>query len=299
MILRAASSGLKTLLSSAQQFWRADLFTFTLASGTIYRWTSWDSAITVGGHSFDAFTPKLNRGPWSVSNTMTVETLELELYDNTTTAFGSGTQSLRAQLSLGLFDGATCLMQSLIMPQGYPLDVSNGTVDMFFGDVGAIDIAGAKATIKIRSRVSRLSVNAPLNVFQPGCLHTFCDTGCTLSLASPSGGNLTSRTVQASPTPTATAFGWGTEANPTRWPAGTVTFTSGANTGQARTIGLATTTQVAVTYPFPFVPLVGDAFTTTQGCDKQETTCINTYNNLVNFRGFPYIPPTATTAPGP
>ena len=35
---------------------------------------------------------------------------------------------------------------------------------------------------------------------------------------------------------------------------------------------------------------VGDTFTVTTGCDKRFATCLNRFNNAVNFRGFPQIP---------
>ena len=35
---------------------------------------------------------------------------------------------------------------------------------------------------------------------------------------------------------------------------------------------------------------VADAFTVTAGCDKRFVTCRDTFDNVVNFRGFPHIP---------
>ena len=34
----------------------------------------------------------------------------------------------------------------------------------------------------------------------------------------------------------------------------------------------------------------GDAFTVYPGCDKTRNTCLNKFNNLLRFRGFPYTP---------
>ena len=44
-------------------------------------------------------------------------------------------------------------------------------------------------------------------------------------------------------------------------------------------------------YPLPFAPMTGDAFTVYAGCDHTQGTCQNRFNNLANFRGFPYVPP--------
>jgi uncharacterized phage protein (TIGR02218 family) len=35
---------------------------------------------------------------------------------------------------------------------------------------------------------------------------------------------------------------------------------------------------------------VGDTFTVTAGCDKRFATCVQKFDNAVNFRGFPHIP---------
>jgi uncharacterized phage protein (TIGR02218 family) len=35
---------------------------------------------------------------------------------------------------------------------------------------------------------------------------------------------------------------------------------------------------------------VGDEFVVTPGCDKSLTVCLNKFNNVINFRGFPHLP---------
>jgi uncharacterized phage protein (TIGR02218 family) len=42
--------------------------------------------------------------------------------------------------------------------------------------------------------------------------------------------------------------------------------------------------------PFRTAPGSGDTVTVRAGCDKKLTTCIEKFNNLVNFGGFPYVP---------
>ena len=44
-------------------------------------------------------------------------------------------------------------------------------------------------------------------------------------------------------------------------------------------------------YPLPSTPATGDAFTVAFGCDHTRGTCQGKFNNLVNFRGFPFVPP--------
>jgi hypothetical protein len=57
--MKTASPALLALLASGQ-FCYAELFTLTLANGTVLRWTGADTALVYGGH---AFTPwPLQRG---------------------------------------------------------------------------------------------------------------------------------------------------------------------------------------------------------------------------------------------
>jgi uncharacterized phage protein (TIGR02218 family) len=42
--------------------------------------------------------------------------------------------------------------------------------------------------------------------------------------------------------------------------------------------------------PMPFQPGPGDTFQIEPGCDKTSATCFSKYNNIVNFRGEPFIP---------
>ncbi len=44
-------------------------------------------------------------------------------------------------------------------------------------------------------------------------------------------------------------------------------------------------------YPLQSPPAPGDTFTVYQGCDHTPGACAGKFNNLANFRGFPYVPP--------
>lgn len=47
--------------------------------------------------------------------------------------------------------------------------------------------------------------------------------------------------------------------------------------------------EITIAYPFDDI-VVGDSVTLTLGCDNRLTTCLNRFNNIRNFTGFPYIP---------
>lgn len=60
-------------------------------------------------------------------------------------------------------------------------------------------------------------------------------------------------------------------------------------TGETRTIFSVTGTVITVTYPFVDI-LVGDTVDLTKGCNNLMSTCIDRFDNVINFLGFRYIP---------
>ncbi len=73
---------------------------------------------------------------------------------------------------------------------------------------------------------------------------------------------------------------------------GSISFASGANAGVTANVNSVTAgNALGLGYPLQSVPVPGDAFTVYDGCDHTPGTCQSKFNNLANFRGFPYVPP--------
>jgi len=73
---------------------------------------------------------------------------------------------------------------------------------------------------------------------------------------------------------------------------GSLVFTSGANANVRVTVkSVNVGTSYTLMYPLPFAPSEGDTFNVAFGCDHTQGTCMAKFNNLANFRGFPYVPP--------
>ncbi len=290
-LLRAASPGLQAILGPSApggKVWSADLFGFTLIDGTPLSWTGWDADLTYEGVTYSSKNPWLTRTSWSVTNTMEVATLTLKLraLDE---GFGGGAQ-IKQQIVGGLFDGAAFLLSRAFMT-GEPGALSvAGTVALFGGVVGGIVVTGTTATITVKAKVNILDQNAPRNLYQVGCNHAFCDAGCTLSRAS------FTADFTAGATPTASFIPWASApSNAALYQNGTITFTSGAASGQTRSIDSAGPSGLALRYPLYETPGAGDAFSAFQGCDKtfdsgSGQSCTDR-NNTLNFRGYPYVPP--------
>ncbi len=97
--------------------------------------------------------------------------------------------------------------------------------------------------------------------------------------------------TQGSPPPDTDASGY--------FALGVIEFTSGANAGLSRSVstyvnGPSSNKTLNIVPPLPQTPTPGDSFTVYPGCDKRLSTCINKFNNLVHFGGFPWIPEPTT-----
>lgn len=292
-ILRTCSGALATAIQNGatDRGSTADLFTITLLSGTIYRWTSSPIPLVSGGNAFASGTvngtPWLSRSRCNWVNTMEVGTLEIFI-DTTALAGFAGGPTLLAQIQSGLFDGATVFLQRVFLPSAGDT-TTWGTIDLFLGDAGAASLTAPRATIKVRGKNSRLDVMMPRNLYQPSCNHTFCDPGCTLSAAA----HTFAHVVTAGST--RSVVNWSGSAL-ALFAGGTVTMTSGVANGQVKGIIAMTSTTLTLVTPLIAAPIAGDTFTAFQACDKTMTRC-SVFSNLVNYRGTPFVPPPDTTGP--
>lgn len=293
--MKPASPTLLALLAS-RQFFSADLYAFALVGGGNLYYCSGEQDIVWNGITWSAGKstgPYIDRKDnkakchWKVG--IDVDTLVFDVIPGSATVLGDPFLSAVRQ---GQFDGAEMTLYRAFMPT-YG-DVAAGTVIMFVGRVVEIDAGRSLATFSINSHLELLNQNMPRNLYQPGCVNTLYDSGCTVNrnLFSATG------TVGAGPGPGAFTLGTLSTFLPTGYfDHGSLVFTSGANSGLSRSVksyyqGPPST--IYFTSPFPNTPAVGDAFTMYAGCDKSEGTCGAKFKNLNNFRGFPYIPDPST-----
>lgn len=93
--------------------------------------------------------------------------------------------------------------------------------------------------------------------------------------------------VQGSPAPLVAMNGYFSE--------GDITFTSGVNNGLTRTIaGYDASGAIQLVNALPHTPGVGDTFSVVPGCDLLMSTCNQKFNNLINYRGVPFVPAAET-----
>lgn len=267
-----------------------ELFSYTLPNGTIHRWTTYSRSLTVGSNTWLApidGAPLITRNRWGVKNTVEVPELEVRLGTNDTLL-----SNLKTQIHNGIWDGARAEMDRVFMPA--PGDTRFGYVLLFNGRQSGAVIDAEGITLTAKGDNVLMNQQAPRSLYQTNCLHSFCDAGCTLS--------------ESNYTFTGLTVGSGSSANGLVWSVpsgftasqftnGKVTMTSGAASGQVRTVRLAAGISMAFIYPLYNAPATHDTFNILMGCGKQQSDCETrkqsngtAVNNIQHFRGYPYVP---------
>jgi len=277
----SSPGALAAFLNTARQRVKADLLTITLAGGQVLRYTDTKAPVTINGSTY-VVGPQITRGRVSLKVGIQVDTLDLTFAADPGVLI-NGTPFI-AFIRAGGFDGAR-----VVLHRAYAPDFATpwvGTLMQFPGRVGKVMITRYEAKVTVQSDLALLNVMVPRDVYQPGCLNTLFDSGCGL-LASAftvtstaAGATDITRTIFSNSLVQASGY----------FDLGVVKFTTGLNTGVARTLRGYTPGQFVTIAPWPFAVAAGDAFTVYPGCDKTTSTCAAKYANLQRFRGHPYVP---------
>lgn len=284
--MRHASSTLIALLNSQSQFQVADVLTIIPASGSILRYTSASQSLSVVSqydnlsHTFTPF--PFTRGQTRLVIGTEVDDLSLTLGDEV--VGGSRLADLARQ---GYFDNAEILLEKVIM-QTFGV-TTPGTLILFWGNASTVVASKTTVQFTVQAELNILQNQFPRNVFQPGCLHSLFDAGCTLNPAS----FLDSVTCRTGST--TTQINTTSNRASTYFDLGVVTFTSGVLNGLSfpvRSYSLPGANQgiFVPLYKMPSAPANGDTLHALPGCDKKLTTCNTKFSNLAHFRGYPVVP---------
>ncbi|MBF0402299.1 MAG: DUF2163 domain-containing protein [Magnetococcales bacterium] len=281
--MREASQELTEYLLSEHAFIMADLFDIELTNGTVLRYCSFDADITFNGQLYSASGPIIRRSRTRCVIGVEVDTLNLEVAPSPMDTL-LGLPWIHAA-GIGVLDGATVVLYRVFLRND--LAVVGGVI-LFVGQVADLQTSRHLVKLTVNSHAQMLNVKMPRNLWQPGCLHTLYDADCGAarngSVASVGAGSTSTMLYCA----LSLASGW--------FDQGYVQFSSGALAGVRRTVKSYTPGVFQLLLPLPSIPAVGDGFTAYPGCDKTQATCAAKFNNLINFRGFPYIPVSETAA---
>jgi uncharacterized phage protein (TIGR02218 family) len=288
--MKLAPTALISYLNAARaspdaQLLMADAFLFTLQGGSTLAYTNIDVTFAYAGITYLANSILVDGLKYKAAVGLEADQQQITVAARSTDTIAGGAPFLQA-LRDGSFDGCEIVRYRVFFSDRLG-GTAIGAAMLFKGRLGNIDEIGrTSAKLTVNSDLVLLDIDMPRNMYQPTCLHTLYDGGCGLSKTSPSFSS--SGTVGAGST--ASIIYWSlANAN---FAQGTITFNSGVLAGVTATVGsVVNGASLNLINPLQSVPALGDGFTVFFGCDHTLTTCQAKFNNLVNFRGFPYVPP--------
>ncbi len=286
--MKSAPAAVIAALQSSRELSFADCFTLVLADGTVARTTNAQYPVSVpqsGAPALVFAAGDILIGGLKLKQTVGVDIDEQQIdiaFKPTSTIAGL---PWPVAVREGRFDGATFNRARVVMAAPGTAPIANALVTMFHGEVATVDNIGRlTCRMTVKSMLNKLAIDMPRDIWQPSCLNTLYDGLCTVSKSA----NAASGTVGASPT--LTFIPWSGSAEGV-YDQGTVTFEGGANVGISRTVRQSTPAGLTLQRPLDYLPAAGDSFVVYKGCDKTTATCAGRFNNLANFRGFPFVPP--------
>lgn len=240
---------------------------------TVEGFTDHDTDLTVGGVVYKS---AVGFAPSAVERNT-----ELTANNQQLVGIIDATNLSRDDLRNGVYTGARV--------EVFTVDWTNtaaGAVSVLLvGHLGDMTISGDQYTAELLSFENELA-KPLLRTFSLRCDADLGDSRCGYSLSADSGTVTAQITAGRVFTDTSR-----TEADD-YYNGGKVLFTSGPNSGRSMDVKKYTlsTGRIELYEPLPDAIETGNTYNITRGCDKTLDTCVNTYSNGTNFRGFPHIP---------
>lgn len=288
--MKNVSAAFLSMLQNSNTLVEADLYTITLANGAVLYYTSAQQSITYNAHTYLAANldsaPGFERGSTKCAIGLQSDDLEVDiLFDQSTLIYNTLPSAF---VEHGGFDNAVVRLDKALAPD-WSNPVVNGVVNLFVGYVGDIQIEPGRIKLTIHSRLKILNTSFPRNYFLPGDNNALFSaaSGLTASAYAVSGA-----VTSTGGSPTLTNFSTNLTQADGWFSLGYIVWKTGANTGLTSLVKYSAQANGAlvIVYPLPSAPVVGDTFTAYPGYDRTQATCQTKFNNLANFRGFPYVP---------
>lgn len=284
--MKTITSGLRSHLAGEVTTW-ATCWRVELTNGTVYGFTDHDQDLIVG---YDTY---LASSGYSASEIQTDSDLSVD--NLSIQAFLDSPVILEADFVAGLWDYAAI---NVFRVNWADTSSTIGRMHERRGTLGEVSLKRGQFTAELRGLLQNLT-RPIVELYSPACRARLGDERCakvltdytatgTVSVVASNRqftSNLGSATVRLTPSSTGTA--------PNNYfRGGMLTFTSGANNGlnmEVKSYTAASGT-VVLQLLMPYTIAAADAFTVYAGCDKALATCRDLFNNVVNFRGEPYVP---------
>lgn len=259
----------------------SEIYDITLTTGDVLRFTTLDVDTTWMGEAYQAI--PIKRGTISLHSDLEIDKLDIS-FGLIGIIIGTEQYTIAQAVEKGFFRNATVKVR--IIDFTSEIDAQRTIFDGFVSDGVSYNLGAI--TLKCGSILDRLNESFPKLIYSEFCPHVLFGEGCGVASAPWTFANsatASSTTVNIySP-----IFSYAVHEE-NYWINGSLLFTTGDNSGVARTIIEHHEGYVVVLVPFTEPVLDTDAFSVVAGCNKTGTTCDEKFDNYVNFLGFEYIP---------
>lgn len=251
----------------------ARLWSIEPVNGDPIRFTDCDNIVVFEGNTYS------NEIGFSASSIVSAANSQTQGADISTAV---GPDITEDRIRSGYFDEAPCHL--IVIDYEHP---ENGGIKLFGGTVGEIrfDDLGKVDIHVIGLFSNRVFIN--IETYGPFCRAELGDHRCQFDIESLKE-VFTVATTTTGQKFTTVELG---EDNG-YWRYGILKFTSGNNNGIVMTVATSKSNDKSITLfvPAPFIIEAGDTGLIYPGCDKSLAMCRDRYDNIIHFRGEPYVP---------
>ena len=263
--------------------------------GTVYGFTSHDVSVVIDGVTYGA-SPGLHATASHTTDTMSVDTLDVTIFltvaDEADIAAGRWDNSVVTVFEYNWADPPTTFDTNLLILRHGNLGEVQRKTNLLQAEIRGL-------TQRLSRRIGRQylptcpwrhaqwSPGADTFVSSVECglnLTAFLETGAVTAVGA-------DPTLQFSDSASARADAYYAE--------GLLHFTTGANAGLTREIASWMAKAYQLQRPFPYAVQVGDAYQAVRGDNKTWDVCRDTFENVLNFGGFPELPGVAAVWANP
>ncbi len=265
--MKGITANLSTHLASAAAT-LAVCVKITRVDTQVFAFTSHVENLVVDGTTYIAAQGSFSPQMVKTSSDMAVDNLDME-------AIIDSSYITESDLMGGKYDYAT--VEFFIVNY---MSVGDGIVKLRKGTLGEIESSGYKFKAELRGLMQAYQ-QVIGHLYGKRCDADLGDTRCTVNKAT--------YTVTGTVSSVTSKEQFVGSSVPTRR-GGLLTWTSGLNNGLKMEVKSLSGSTVVLNLPMPYTIQAGDSYSVYSGCDKLLETCRDVFNNVVNFRGFPYIP---------
>lgn len=245
--------------------------------GTVYGFTTHDKELIVNGVTYE---PAASFSPTNVDSGSNLDT------DNLTVEGVLDSVSITEdELRAGRWDHAAFRIFAVNWD-----NLSMGEYKMRAGTLGEAQAHRHFFSIELLGLMENYAIAIGL-VTQPMCRASLGDRHCKVDIGaygSPPAVGIVSGVIDSAGTDFFTLNDSARTEPDAFFDEGVITFTSGDNVGLSFEVKAYIVGTWITKTPFPY-DASGADYTMTRGCDRRFTTCVNTFNNGINFRGEPWL----------